>query len=158
MELLNRIDYEDTFSIRCPAGTSPTDVLLGFFNSTPRTVRILMAIRNGIVSIFGLKTGRGTSQLQASNLKTGARIGVFQMGPITPQSAMVGAEDSHLDFRVLLDIENEVLKCKTQVKYNNALGRIYFFFVRPFHRRIVPLMLEVSVKSLRRPQLTTDGL
>jgi hypothetical protein len=151
MEELSRIDYEDTFLVNCPAGISTTNVLLGFFNSTPKIVRILMAFRNGIVSILGLKTNGHISQLDASKIKTGGRIGLFELGSITPQSAVVGADDRHLNFRVLFEIENIVLSCKTQVKFNNSLGRIYFFFVKPFHRSIVPLMLKASVKSLEKP-------
>jgi Protein of unknown function (DUF2867) len=150
VEALRRIDYEDTFFVNCPAGISSTDVLLGFFNFTPKIVTILMALRNGIVSLLGLKTGRRDSQLDASKIRTGCRVGVFEMGSITPQSAVVGADDSHLDFRVFLDIDKRTLSCKTQVKFNNSLGRVYFFFVKPFHRWIVPLMLKASVQSLER--------
>src|SRR5271154_171683 len=151
MEQLSRVDYQDTFSANCPAGISSTDVLLGFFNSAPKIVRILIAARNAMVSVFGLKTSRDVSQLDASKIKAGGRVGLFEMGSITPKSAVVGADDSHLDFRVLLNIQNTILSCTTQVKFNNALGRVYFFFVKPFHRLIVPLMLDASVKSLRRP-------
>jgi hypothetical protein len=40
--------------------------------------------------------------------------------------AVVGADDAHLSFRVLLNIQNEVLRCQTQVQFNNALGRALF--------------------------------
>jgi Protein of unknown function (DUF2867) len=147
MEALTRVDYEDTFSTSCPTGISCTDVLLGFFNSTPSIVRALMGLRNAIVSLFGLKAGRHGSRLDASMIKTGGRVGFFEMGFIAPQAAIVGADDSHLNFRALLDIQNDVLSFKTQVQFNNVLGRIYFFFVKPFHRWIVPAMLKASVKS-----------
>jgi Protein of unknown function (DUF2867) len=150
MEALARIDYEDSFSVSCPAGISSTDVLLAFFNSTPKIVKILMSLRNGIVSVLGLKTGRPVSRLDASNIRTGDRVGIFEMGSITRQSAVVGADDSHLDFRVLLDIDRSMLSCKTQVKFNNALGKVYFLFVKPIHRLIVPLMLRASVRTLER--------
>lgn len=150
MEALSKIDYEDTFFVNCPAGISSTDVLLGFSNASPKIVKILMAFRNGVVSLVGLKTGRNASLLDASNIKTGNRFGVFEIGSITPQSAVIGADDSHLDFRVFLDLGGGMLSCKTQVKFNNALGRVYFFFVKPFHRMIVPLMLKASIESVRR--------
>jgi len=146
---LTRIDYEDTFSTACPAGTSATDVLMGFFSSEPRIVRVLMALRNGLVSIVGLKTVRPPRLLHAAMLQAGNRAGIFEIASITPHSAVIGADDAHLNFRVLLNIQNEVLSCHTQVQFNNTLGRVYFFFVRPFHRRIVPMMLKASVKSVR---------
>jgi Protein of unknown function (DUF2867) len=149
MNDLGRIDYEDTFSVDCPAGTSASDVLLGFFSSAPKIVKVLMAIRNRLVSLIGLKTERPIPHLDASMLRTGSRVGFFEIGSITPQSAIMGADDRHLNFRVHLEIQGPVLRCKTEVHFNNALGRIYFFFVKPFHRSIVPAMLKASVKRSR---------
>jgi len=148
MEQLSRIDYQDTFSVNCPAGISTTDVLLGSFRSTPWIVKALLAIRNGLVSIIGLKTERPISQLDAAMIRNGGRVGFFEMYSITTNHAIVGADDRHLNFRVVLDIEERVLKCTTRVQFNNALGRLYFFFVKPFHRVIVPMTLRASVKSL----------
>lgn len=155
MNDLARIDYEDTFSVNCPAGTSATDVLLGFFSSTPRIVRLLMAIRNRMVSIIGLKTQRAIGHLDAAMLEVGNHVGFFEIGSITQQSALVGTDDSHLNFRVRLNIQADVLSCATQVQFNNAMGRIYFFFVKPFHRRIVPLMLRSCVQHAARSAGTT---
>jgi hypothetical protein len=142
---LGRVDYEDVFRVACPAGTSAADVLLGFFSSPPRIVRMLMGIRNGLVSLVGLKSDPPVSQLDASMLQAGSRVGFFEIGAMTANSALFGADDSHLNFRVVLNIENEVLGCRTQVQFNNTAGRVYFFFVKPFHRFIVPMMLQAAV-------------
>ncbi len=80
-------------------------------------------------------------------LQSGKHIGFFEIVSVTPVSAVLGADDYHLNFRVLLDIRDNVLSCKTQVHFNNALGKIYFFFVKPFHRWIVPPMLKTSLKN-----------
>jgi hypothetical protein len=92
MEELSRIDYEDTFSVSCTAGTTATDVLLGFFNSAPRIVKILMDFRNICVSFVGLRNDSRVSNVDASQIKTGGRIGVFELGSIRPQAAVVGAD------------------------------------------------------------------
>jgi len=151
MKELGRIDYEDTFSVPCPAGTSAIDVLLGFFSAAPKPVRILMDIRNRMVSLFGLKTERPVRRVDVSMLQAGGRVGFFEIGSVTRDAAVVGADDAHLNFRVLLNIRDEVLSCQTRVQFNNVLGRIYFFFVRPFHRWIVPMMLKSCVRQPRRP-------
>ena len=147
MEALTRIDYQDVFSVKCPARMSTTDALLEFFNAVPSAVKILMGIRNAVVSTLGLKTARHGRQLDTSELRTGNRVGLFEIGSITPKSAMVGADDADLDFRVLLDIQDEILNCTTEVKFNNTLGRVYFFLVKPFHRLVVPAMLKSAVRS-----------
>ncbi len=35
----------------------------------------------------------------------------------------------------------------TAVKFNNALGRVYFFFIKPFHRMIVPILFKRKFKQ-----------
>jgi hypothetical protein len=148
---LARIDYEDTFSVSCPAGTTATEVLIGFFTRAPGIVKALMTMRNGLVSRLGLKTERPIGGLQASMLQARKRVGFFEIGALTEKSAVMGADDRHLNFRVRLWIENCVLSCTTQVQYNNTAGRVYFFFVKPFHRRIVPMMLKASVRGPAGP-------
>ena len=148
MKELGRIDYEDTFSAPCAQGTTAREVLMGFFSSAPKTVRVLMALRNRLVWLFGLKTERQAARLDPVMLQTGTRVGFFEIGALTPELAVVGADDRHLNFRVLLEIQKGVLRCTTQVHFNNALGRLYFFFVKPFHRWIVPMMLKASLRGL----------
>jgi hypothetical protein len=150
MNDLRRIDYADTFSINCPVGTTARDILLGFFSATPLAVRILMAIRNWFVSLFGLKATRTISPPDASLLQSGQRIGLFEISSLTPTSAILGADDAHLNFRVLLNVAGALVSCTTQVQFNNAAGRIYFLFVKPFHRLIVPAMLKACVKKLNQ--------
>lgn len=37
----------------------------------------------------------------------------------------------------------------TAVFYESAVGRVYFFFVRPVHRRIVPFMVSQTIRGSR---------
>ena len=37
----------------------------------------------------------------------------------------------------------------TVVKFNNRLGRLYFFFIRPFHKVIIRSMLKRVAKRLK---------
>jgi hypothetical protein len=156
MTELTRIDYEDTFLVHCPADVSSTDVLFAFFSSAPKIVKYLLALRNAVVSIFGLKSTARRGTLDRPMLQSGSRIGVFEVGSILPHSAVIGADDAHLNFRVLLSNEDASLRCKTQVEFHNTLGRVYFFFVKPLHRWIVPLVLRSTARALehrlpRRP-------
>jgi Protein of unknown function (DUF2867) len=148
MTELTRIDYEDTFLVHCPADVSSTDVLLAFFSSTPKIVRWLLALRDALVSAFGLKSATRRVRLDRSMLQSGSRIGLFEVGPILPHSAVIGADDAHLNFRVLLSNEDASLRCKTQVEFHNTLGRVYFFFVKPLHRWIAPLVLRSTARAL----------
>jgi hypothetical protein len=148
MTELTRIDYEDTFLVHCPPDVSSTDVLLAFFSSAPKIVRWLLALRNAVGSAFALKSTARRARLDRSMLRPGSRIGLFEVGPILPHSAVIGADDAHLNFRISLSNEDASLRCKTQVEFHNALGRVYFFFVKPLHRWIVPLVLRSTARAL----------
>jgi hypothetical protein len=150
MTELTRIDYEDTFLVHCPPDATSTDVLLAFFSATPIAVRWLLALRNAVVWAFGLKSTARRGRLDRSMLHSGSRIGLFEVGPLLPHSAVIGADDAHLNFRVLLSNEDASLRCKTQVEFRNTLGRVYFFFVKPLHRWIVPLVLRSTARALEQ--------
>lgn len=109
------------------------------FDRSPRWIVMLLAIRNFLMRPFGLRGSvpKGSSQEDV--------IGFF---PIVSRSAyelVLGFDDKHLNFRIIVvksDGEQKTLSAATLVKRNNLLGKIYLFFVKPFHRVIVPAMLK----------------
>jgi hypothetical protein len=52
--------------------------------------------------------------------------------------------DTHLNFRVsvLIDRGKSYIYTTTLVHYNNRWGKLYFFFVKPFHRIIVRSIMK----------------
>ena len=60
---------------------------------------------------------------------------------------ILGMPDKHLDFNVSMwcgeyHEGKQELRITTVVKYNNWLGRAYFFIIRPFHGIIVKSILK----------------
>ena len=64
----------------------------------------------------------------------------------TPQLVVLGLDDSHLDFRIVVEVEPRQVRCLTAVRRHNRLGHAYFAVVRPFHRRIVPHLLARAAR------------
>ena len=65
-----------------------------------------------------------------------------------------GKSDKHLEFQVLLqcDIPDAPTQCQsiritTVVKYHNSLGKVYFFFIRPFHALICKWLLKRAARN-----------
>jgi Protein of unknown function (DUF2867) len=108
---------------------------LGHF---PPWVRMLMTIRNGIVSPFGLKT----SHHATGSLET---IGFFPVISKSPSQVVLGFDDSHLDFRVVIDVrdddDGELVSVTTLVWRKITLGKLYIAAITPFHNLIVYSML-----------------
>ncbi|TIW89398.1 MAG: DUF2867 domain-containing protein [Mesorhizobium sp.] len=107
---------------------------------TPRWVGRLLVLRNFAVRPFRLKTGLEPAVLPAG------KIGIFPIISQFPGKVVLGLDDRHLDFRVLVEVRDlgtgrQEVAATTIVKTHNWLGRIYLAIVMPFHRIVVPAML-----------------
>jgi hypothetical protein len=106
----------------------------------PRWTRALMTLRDLIVAPFGLKTA-GTARRASTN-----RVGFFPVLNETPQRIVAGLNDSHLDFRLVVDVADvgagRRVTATTVVLTHNRLGRAYLAVILPFHRLIVRSMLR----------------
>jgi Protein of unknown function (DUF2867) len=106
----------------------------------PRWITALMALRDYLVTPFGLKTS------EANNTTTTDAIGIFPVLSQSPARLVAGFDDSHLDFRVVVDVANagpgQQVTATTLVLTHNRLGRMYLAIILPFHRLIVRSMLR----------------
>ena len=110
------------------------------FARTPRWIDALLNLRNLIVAPFGLKTsGDGEPS-------TGGIIGLFPVLSETPERLVAGFNDSHLDFRVVVDVASagsgQQVTTTTLVLTHNWLGRTYLAVIMPFHRLVTRSMLR----------------
>ena len=145
--LLPGADFADAFSRTVE---DPTLDAIGAahraIDTQPGWVRTLMWMRDTIVRPLGLRTADDPSLARLN------RIGVFPIISSTPERVVMGFNDRHLDFRLVIDVtalderRREVV-VTTLVQTHNWLGRTYLAMVLPFHRRIVPAMLARDVSG-----------
>lgn len=108
----------------------------------PRWVSRLMALRNAMVKPFGLK------RPEPSLRPTAGSIGVFPVIAEMPERIVLGFDDRHLDFRIVVDVltaldgQRKRVTATTLVHRNNRLGRIYLAIILPFHRRVARASLN----------------
>ncbi len=102
-----------------------------------RWIDALLVFRNILVAPFGLKDGR-------QPLPEGiVRLGLFPVVSQEPDRVVLGFDDRHLDFRLVVDAPgNGDVTGTTLIRTHNWLGRTYLAIVLPFHRIIVPAMLR----------------
>ena len=64
----------------------------------------------------------------------------------SPERLVAGLNDSHLDFRLVVDVAgaagSQSVTATTLVLTHNLLGRVYLALIMPFHRLIVRSMLR----------------
>lgn len=141
----DRFDYFDAYSIEFNSNDT-VDELTNQLFQVPKWVDFLMRLRHQIVKIFGLKT-EYKNQLNITNYyPIGSKAVAFTVLNRNENEIVMCETDKHLDFRtsvLIIDQENRKLVALiTLVRYNNLLGRVYFIFVKPFHRIIVKSLLK----------------
>jgi len=106
----------------------------------PRWAEALLSLRNILVAPLGLKTS-GASPRAPRDM-----IGIFPVVSQTPDRLIAGFNDSHLDFRVVVDVTApegvRQVTLTTLVKTHNWFGRTYLAVIMPFHRLIAPTLLR----------------
>lgn len=102
----------------------------------------LLALRDRLTRVASLKpavTGAGSDLL-------------FPVVHASHDLVVLGFDDRHLDFRVLVDIGQGRVRCTTVVRRHHRLGRAYFAVVGPIHRLIMPrLLAKAASQGWRTP-------
>jgi hypothetical protein len=130
-----------------------------FLYSSPKWVDTLMALRDKIVKLFGLKTSDRLTENERhpdiNDLKPGQQLGIFKLFALAENEVILGEDDKHLNFRVSILLQPPTdnraetrLSITTAVKFNNLFGKLYFLPVKPFHQLIVYSAMKNIVKQL----------
>lgn len=154
-------DYVDSYEYIFKDSESKVDIheiVTVFTKPGPKWFEKLFALRDRIASVLKLKTLADTiSEDGAGTYKweVGKQAGIFKVFCKSENEIILGEDDSHLNFRVSLFLEPDKEKkiekkvtVTTVVKYNNRVGKAYFFVVKPFHKAIVPYLLKRSFSQM----------
>ncbi len=142
--------YKDCFCEPLATGlkVGPVALFLKITDPMPLWVRLLMAIRNRVVSVFGLKsTSEGMPERkQPEDYVVGDFIDFFKITHLSENEVVVSTDDRHLDasFSLLILEQEEERKVyfTSVVKTKERLGDVYIFVIAPFHRWIVRSLLK----------------
>jgi hypothetical protein len=139
--LLSGAQFIDAFRVtRDAAPLTARQAAERMLGHSPPWVERLMALRDLLVRPFGLTTAK-TARHAAVD-----KIGIFPVLSETPGRLIAGFNDSHLDFRVVVDVvaagSGQSITATTVVLMHNWLGHVYLTVIKPFHRLVVRAMLK----------------
>lgn len=145
-------DWGDCYELQVPASDvtamTAARAMLGHF---PFWVRSLLRLRNALTAVFGLRSTEYPIPDAAE------MIGFFPVVSKSDDQVVLGFDDKHLDFRVVVDTRDgegrRLVAVTTLVKRKILLGRIYIFVITPFHRLIVATMLANFGRRVSSPPL-----
>jgi hypothetical protein len=128
----------DSFAVALPP-QAPADIdtlATLLFADPPLWFTILLAIRDRVVTLFGVKASHA--------LAAADHIAFFPVLSRSRDEITIGVDDSHLDFRgsVLLRRPERLLVLTTAVRCHNLLGRAYLAVILPFHILVAKSLLR----------------
>ncbi|MCY0148879.1 DUF2867 domain-containing protein [Hoeflea sp. G2-23] len=135
-------DWADCFEmLSARPGLSAEAVARQAFERMPKWVGVLMVLRNLVVRPFGLKGN------PAGAATTVARVGFFPVISKNDAEMVLGFDDRHLDFRIVVLTEpsgdgETRIRMMTLIRRHNFLGRAYLSVIMPFHKLIVASSLS----------------
>ena len=147
--------YADAYQTPDPhPDASALQTWLDVVARTPGWTQALMAVRNKLVRLAGLKDlgqlhdvhGRRPNPHDAGSYRQGDRVGIFLIRHLGEHEVVMGQDDRHLNVKVSLCKRvvdgQSMVALSTVVHIHNALGQAYMAVVTPFHRAIVQSMLR----------------
>jgi len=133
--VLPQADFADGYSVTLlEPDLTAAEAIRRVVQNMPKWATRLMRLRNVIGACIGLKPA-------AFGGRTAGAIGGFPVVSETPRRTVIGFDDKHLDFRIVLDVqpigrEATTVTLSTLVLTHNRLGRAYLALIMPFHRLI----------------------
>jgi hypothetical protein len=138
-----KVDYIDSYRTTKSTDDDIEKIAAQIFK-LPTWIVFLMKMRDVMIRPFGLKTAKdfGFKDKKPENA-------FFSKIAQTENELIMGENDRHLNFRVsvLIDRSSSLIYITTLVHYNNKMGKIYFFFVKPFHKIIVKSALKKYARN-----------
>ena len=141
-ELIERAYFHDSY--RMPLSNREigiVDVFFGIFSHYPWWMKLLLIVRNKVASLAGLDAPTTTEFLHVGirdRYVVGEKIGVWPIYALSEDEIIAGRNNKHLDFRLsvlkMSDGDRPSVVVSTVCTVHNLSGRLYLFFVVPFHR------------------------
>lgn len=147
------VDYSDAFC--CEISTDhilhPDDIMVNFWLDMPLWVNVLFKLRNFLVSLVGLQGNNNKSIDKLEEcIRTGGSYKFMSVPAKDEYETVAFLQDKHLNAWISIRIEAakpQKVYSITLVRYNNNLGKIYYFIIRPFHAIVVKQMLKHAVSK-----------
>jgi Protein of unknown function (DUF2867) len=132
------------------------EIFFALFGHTPIWMKFLLIVRNAVARVFGLEAptvGEIMKPTIRREYRVGDKIGPWPIFAIADNEIIAGRNNKHLDFRVSVlkatDVEEASVTVSTICLVHNVFGKIYLFFIVPFHRRGVRALMSNAVAAKR---------
>jgi hypothetical protein len=142
-ELIGNAHFHDSY--RAPL-TRPefgiVDIFFALFGHTPLWMKLLLIVRNAAARLAGLEAPT-VAEIMRPKIRGSYSVGDNEI--------VAGRNNRHMDFRlsVLKAMDGDAMSVvvSTICTVHNAFGKIYLFFIIPFHRHGVRSLMSNAVMA-----------
>jgi Protein of unknown function (DUF2867) len=156
-ELIERAYFRDSY--RAPLSHRELgiiEIFFGIFAHHPRWVKLLLIARNKLASLAGLDAPTPSEILHVEikdRYVVGEKIGVWLIFGLSEDEIVAGRNNKHMDFRLSVlkmpDGDGASVAVSTICSVHNLAGKLYLFFVVPFHRYGVRKLMANALAARR---------
>jgi Protein of unknown function (DUF2867) len=146
-------------SYRAPLGranASVIDIFFSIFGHRPLWMKTPLIIRNKIASLCGLDAPTTAEIIHPeikSSYQVGDKIDAWPIFSLSETELVAGHNNKHLDFRLsvlkVADGKSVSVVVSTICTVHNAFGKIYLFFIVPFHKWGVQWLISNAINAGR---------
>ena len=156
-DLVRSAYFHDSYRVPLARpGLSIVEIFFALFGHTPRWMKALLITRNAIARWCGLEAPTVAEILtptMRASYGVGDKIGPWPIYFIGEDEIVAGRNNKHLDFRVsvlkAVDGGATSVVVSTVCSVHNVFGKIYLFFIVPFHRTGVKALMSNAVTAKR---------
>ncbi len=156
-ELVERAYFRDSY--RAPLSRRElgiVDIFFGIFAHHPLWMKLLLIVRNKIASLAGLDAPTASEILHVEikdRYVVGEKIGVWPIFSLSEDEVVAGRNNKHMDFRLSVlkvpDGDRTSVVVSTICTVHNLSGKLYLFFILPFHRYGVRKLMANALAARR---------
>jgi uncharacterized protein DUF2867 len=130
------------------------DIFFALFGHTPLWMKLLLIGRNAAARLVGLEAptvGEIMRPTVRNDYRVGDKIGPWPIFFVADHEIVAGRNNRHLDFRlsVLKSKDATDVVVSTVCTVHNVFGKIYLFFIVPFHRAGVRSLMSNAIAAKR---------
>lgn len=132
------------------------DIFFTLFGHHPGWVKLVLLTRNRFAAALGLEVPNASdiqNPTQKVHYQVCDLIGPWPIFFLSEHELIAGRDNTHLDFRLSLLRERRNGKSSAVVStvcdVHNLYGKIYLFFIVPFHKWGVKQMISRAIRSGR---------
>lgn len=156
-ELIEQAYFRDSYrALLSRSELGIVDVFVGIFAHHPLWMKLLLIVRNKAASLAGLDAPTASDILHVKikdRYVVGDTIGVWPIFSLSENEIVAGRDNKHLDFRLsvlrVADGDRTSVVVSTICTVHNLFGKVYLFFVVPFHRYGVRKLIASALAAGR---------